>query len=79
MDEIVSIYWEGPYERKNFLDGCTNYWVLLNVFWATNDQLSGFEGSDDVVQNPNKIVSSSLGIRSISDIKKQIKKARKKT
>lgn len=70
MNEIVSIYWDGPYESVFFLDGCTNYRVLKNVLWTTNEQISGFETSDDVVQNPNKIVSSSLGIRSIADIKK---------
>ncbi len=79
MNEIVSIYWDGPYERVSFIENCTNYRILKNVFRSMNEQLTGFEASDDVVQNPNKIVSSSLGIRSVGDIKKSIKKARKKT
>jgi len=79
MNEIVSIYWDGPYESNFFLDGCTNFRIIKNVFWTTNEQISGFDTSDEVVQNPNKIVSSSLGIWSIADIKKQIKKTRKKT
>ena len=49
MNEIVSIYWDGPYESVLFLDGCTNFRIIKNVLWTTNDQISGFDASDDVV------------------------------
>lgn len=32
MNEIVSIYWDGPYESNFFLDGCTNFRIIKNVF-----------------------------------------------
>ena len=32
MNEIVSIYWDGPYESIFFLDGCTNFRIIKNVF-----------------------------------------------
>jgi hypothetical protein len=32
MDNIISNYWEGPYERKYFLEGCSSFKVLKNLY-----------------------------------------------
>jgi hypothetical protein len=77
MDNIISNYWEGPFERKNFLEGCSSYRVIMNLYKQTKDQLSGIEYLESNIPNPAKEVTSSLGIRSISDIKKQFSQTRK--
>ena len=57
MDNIVSQYWEGPYERTSFMNECTNYKVIKFARESAIDTFIGGTIYDDVVHNPEKVTS----------------------
>jgi hypothetical protein len=41
MDNIISSHWEGPYEKESILETSTTYKIIMNLFTAANDEITG--------------------------------------